>query len=107
MERFSKIELQGVTGKFCKVLTHAGDAYGFTFPVLVDDRTFEVKVIPTGTNKLSGFVFQKDRPIHVKGCLSLEYSSEKGLGGEVLERVDVVVEATEVEYLEPENKKED
>ena len=103
MEHFSKIELQGVTGKACKVLTHAGDAYGFSFPVLADDRTFEVKVIPTGTNKLSGFVFHKDRPIHVKGHLSLEYRYEKGLG----ERVDIVVEATEAEYLEPENKKED
>lgn len=103
MERFSKIELQGVTGKSCEVLTHAGDAYGFSFPVLADDRTFEVKIIPTGTNKLSGFVFQKDSPIHVKGYLSLKYRWEKCLG----ERVDIVVEATEVEYLEPENKKED
>lgn len=114
MEYINKIELQGMTGKSCRVLTQAGEPYGFLFHLMVDHvypggdtidtQWFNVVVIPTKANKLAGFVFQKDSPLRVKGRIMQESTQDK-YGR--LERVEIRVEATEAEYLEPENKKED
>lgn len=118
MEYINKIELQGMTGKSCQILIHAGKPYGFRFSVVtertipatvkgegptIETRWHDVKVLPTVHPKTRDFVFCRERPIHIIGDIS--YTAQHKLNETTY--TDIYIEATEVEYLEPENKKED